>query len=74
MAADDNPTAAPTVLVATFFEAPAAPAPGLDADDFFVLPGESLAKYRGGPSENGEEFAEDTSDTHALGSRSRQAF
>ena len=31
--------------------------PAQDADDFFVLPGESLAKYRG-PSEEGEEFGE----------------
>jgi ribonuclease G len=38
-------------------------APVGEADDFFVLPGESLAKYRGGPSDTDDEFAEDTQDT-----------
>jgi ribonuclease G len=43
---------------------PIAPsAPAGEADDFFVLPGESLAKYRGGPSDADDEFAEDTQDT-----------
>src|SRR5690349_12221698 len=36
--------------------------PAPNADDFFVLPGESLAKYRGGPTDGGEEYAEDVQD------------
>jgi ribonuclease G len=50
----------PQVQEETAEPAPPAPAPAAEGDDFFVLPGESLAKYRGG--EEPEEGAEDESE------------
>src|SRR5207248_9532132 len=50
--------------------APAAPAATATdtpvADDFFVLPGESLAKYRGGVEPQAEDFYEGSEETDAV--------
>ncbi len=51
---------APEVEAAAPPPAPiAGSAPDVEADDFFVLPGESLAKYRGGGEPQGDDFIEE---------------